>query len=240
MARNLPLPVELTTHIFREISNDKTTLKSCALVCRTWMPISRSFLFHHLNLSQKSIASLLKLCDNPLETFTSANIQSMYYRKKWYHDEPQVDLNGLLTWWSLDTKRNVCTIFRRVKTLELNGIDWNNMSTVAKQRLLKGLQSVTHLSLTSATFGSDHAFIALVNSFPALKGLKIEGFSESLSSNLPSATKRGHNRERLRVDLQKLSVKMIGDHGFNRSFPVGAFALFTPSIVTCPMKSGRP
>lgn len=44
------LPIELLELLLYHVSEDLATLKSCTLVCRTWLPDARRFLFHTVKL----------------------------------------------------------------------------------------------------------------------------------------------------------------------------------------------
>lgn len=48
------IPQELLSHIARNVSDDKATLRSCSLVCRSWASASGYFLFRLLHLRRPS------------------------------------------------------------------------------------------------------------------------------------------------------------------------------------------
>ncbi|RDX45787.1 hypothetical protein OH76DRAFT_1357161, partial [Lentinus brumalis] len=42
----LPFPTEITEAILDNLDDDRSSLKSCALVCSTWLASTRPRLFH--------------------------------------------------------------------------------------------------------------------------------------------------------------------------------------------------
>lgn len=50
--RNLELPIELLQLILSYLAVDLATIKSCALVCRSWLPDARRILFHSIKVDE--------------------------------------------------------------------------------------------------------------------------------------------------------------------------------------------
>lgn len=48
------LPIEILKLILVHLSEDRDTLKSSALVCQSWLPDARNFLFHSLTVNSSS------------------------------------------------------------------------------------------------------------------------------------------------------------------------------------------
>jgi hypothetical protein len=60
-APNVAVPIELIDEMISYIPNDIFTLRSCSLVCKAWIPLSRQHLFKWINLDHHNIAAFVSL-----------------------------------------------------------------------------------------------------------------------------------------------------------------------------------
>ncbi|GLB41425.1 hypothetical protein LshimejAT787_1000250 [Lyophyllum shimeji] len=67
--------IELVNEIIDHLHDDDLTLKACALVCRAWLPASRSRIFHHITLEGKPGVSALKF---PIWRGKTRHIRRLY------------------------------------------------------------------------------------------------------------------------------------------------------------------
>ncbi|KAK1223596.1 hypothetical protein PQX77_013525 [Marasmius sp. AFHP31] len=204
------LPFELIILILESLPNtDTTTLASCALVCRSWVPISRSILFRHINLTTAP-ESLLGLLSHPLQSITSARVEFLTVTHTRYSP---ATFNKLLTWTHNDDRHGQMSLsdtLPHLKNLSLNWVGWWTLCVEAKDTLLRDFRGVTHLSLRMTAFDTIDDFLPLIESFPELEILELDGVRPALNwDSLAEGTGTGVGvRKR---SLKNLSLKQIED-----------------------------
>ncbi|KAK1223423.1 hypothetical protein PQX77_013705 [Marasmius sp. AFHP31] len=202
------LPFELIILILESLSDsDTTTLASCALVCRSWVSISRSILFRHINLTTTA-EPFLALLSHPLQSITAARVESLSVTHTRY---PPATFNRLLTWTSNDDNHSQTTLSEtlpHLKKLSLNWVGWWTLCVEAKDTLLRDFQSITHLSLRMTAFDTIDDFLPLVQSFPVLENLELVGVRPALNWDSDGT---GIGPEAWRRSLKRLSLKQIED-----------------------------
>lgn len=52
--KDLGIPIELLQLIISYLAADLATIKSCVLVCRSWLPDARHILFHRIKIDERS------------------------------------------------------------------------------------------------------------------------------------------------------------------------------------------
>jgi hypothetical protein len=77
------LPVELIGEIIHHLRHHDTTLRSCSLVCRTWVPLSRYYLFYRIHLNHSNVSAFLALLKSESGSSTGAFVQQVaIYREQ--------------------------------------------------------------------------------------------------------------------------------------------------------------
>ncbi|KAG7087671.1 hypothetical protein E1B28_013619 [Marasmius oreades] len=170
MPAKTPIPIELIHLVIRFLDDSKSTLASCALVCRSWVPISRFIFFRHIDLST-TVEPFLKLLESPYQTVSTARVESLTVTHSRY--APAL-FNRLLTWRSSDNHRTLSTALPSLKRLTLNKVGWWTLSGEAKDQLLNEFLTITHLKLTMTAFDTYDDFLPLINSFPSLEQLDLD------------------------------------------------------------------
>ncbi|ESK84348.1 hypothetical protein Moror_10197 [Moniliophthora roreri MCA 2997] len=162
------LPLELHIVILRHLSalssspeSDHALLNS-ALVCRSWVPISRSLSFRHISFTfrhARGDVRFLNLLENPHETFSQANIQRLSFREcaSWMYAA------------ALSSIASSPAAFSNLRELELIGTNFWRISEVARERLMWSFTTVTTLVLCDVRFHEYSYYISFMHSFPKLK-----------------------------------------------------------------------
>ncbi|KAJ8075118.1 hypothetical protein PM082_019445 [Marasmius tenuissimus] len=201
------LPFELIILILESLPNtDTTTLALCALVCRSWVPVSRSILFHHINLTTTT-ESFLSLLSHPLQSITSARVESLTVTHTRYSP---ATFNKLLIWTHNDDRHGQMSLsdtLPHLKKLSLNWVGWWTLCAEAKDTLLRDFWGVTHLSLRMTAFDTIDDFSPLIESFPELESLELDGVRPALNWD----SEAGINVAVWKRSLKKLSLKQIED-----------------------------
>ncbi|KAF9264523.1 hypothetical protein L218DRAFT_225682 [Marasmius fiardii PR-910] len=183
------LPFELQTLILHHLRNTSTnfrgysnTLTVCALVCRAWVPSSRSALFHRFVLDDNSVERFLQLYDHPLETFSLARVVQFDYEQREVRNRdylqdstsPCNKLNQVLKWRSSDGKRNLATMLTVAERMEIGYFGWDTLDREGKERLAECFSSIQHLKLYGTEFQTGDALQSFIKSFSALESLHLD------------------------------------------------------------------
>lgn len=56
---NVAVPIELIDMMIRHIRDDRLAVRSCSLVCKAWIPLSRQHLFHSILLDHSNVAEFI-------------------------------------------------------------------------------------------------------------------------------------------------------------------------------------
>ena len=123
------LPPEILLPILEGLS--ESNLRSCALVCRSWVSPSRSYGFRLIRLDLDatrpgSALRFLTLCNSPFETFTAAGIRTLVIKHytRWTTRAQEMTLDQLWEWRS-----------PRQQTVHINYIFKCEVSSSALSRL---------------------------------------------------------------------------------------------------------
>uniref|UniRef100_A0A0W0GDP4 F-box domain-containing protein n=1 Tax=Moniliophthora roreri TaxID=221103 RepID=A0A0W0GDP4_MONRR len=223
------LPPELIPPILAEFPEDSKALRKCALVCQSWVRISRSISFRTLRvtgsgLSKKRrarrVARFLHLCASPLETFSKSNIHHLELHE-WPHSPYDFDptgqhleINALLEWHSADGTRNFSSLFPFLKRLSFVGdISWRSLSRKTREVLHEGFTTVTELKL-GYIYIDVEAFLPLIHSFPSLQSLELD-FLRHISA--PVSEPNTLAIERPHPTLERIILQDVTNVNFIRS-----------------------
>ena len=177
MTLTLQLPPELYDYILDCLSEDKPTLRNCALVTRTWLPRARHHLFRSIYIDWSNCDAFSRLVSNPefgarvstLEIEGAFGIFSMdrlhgAALEAWLHSIPPAFPPQLSNLTKLE--------------LALITIDAELV-----RRFFGRLSGISHLTLWACALTSFDVFIELFTSFPVLKRLSI-AFTQEWETNL--------------------------------------------------------
>jgi hypothetical protein len=168
------IPQEIIDQVIDHLYNDRETLRTCALVCRSWVPSSRYHLFGvvvicPMEFKQPSrYSSLIGHLDHPLCTF-APSIRVLYIKAS--TDDGDAHLWFLSDDW-LDPLIPYLSKLLSVKTLV--GISIGGWPSNHWHRLLKSttfVNQITHLSLRYSEFVSFEQCMETIHSFPSLETL---------------------------------------------------------------------
>jgi hypothetical protein len=165
ISNQITIPQEMVDEFIGHLYDDRRVLKTCALVCRAWVPSSRYHLFSSLRLSPSSYGlsfrRLIGHLDHPLCTFASSvrKISIIAYT-----------VGGSPIPFRLDPLIPHLAKLSSVKFLisdEIAGQDTNSFW----QALLKSpsfTPQITHLTLHNPLFESFEKCMETIHSFPSL------------------------------------------------------------------------
>ncbi|KAF8896103.1 hypothetical protein BD779DRAFT_1494004, partial [Infundibulicybe gibba] len=72
------IPTEIIERIIQHLIHNLAALLKCGLVCKTWLALSRCYIFRDVNLSRKDkMASFIRLAESPLSTIRFSWIASV-------------------------------------------------------------------------------------------------------------------------------------------------------------------
>ncbi|KAJ8090162.1 hypothetical protein PM082_018749 [Marasmius tenuissimus] len=209
MAANIPF--ELTKLILDQLDDCGPSLRSCALVCRSWVQPSRAILLKCIFIHQKRVESFLHLCDSPFETISLAQVQEFTISQdRVLPGEGTASslqncpaFNQLLKWKSSDGKgKTIVDVLGKVKLLSFNWVGWWTLDEEARSRLLTGFQFVETLKLLMVGFERYGQIQELISSFSALRTLKLDSIRPILESG---------PRLALSFNIHHLELGSVGD-----------------------------
>jgi hypothetical protein len=168
------IPQEIIDQVIDHLYNDRETLRTCALVCRSWVPSSRYHLFGNVDISflewgqPSRYSSLIGHLDHPLCTF-APSIRVLCINVS--TDDGDARLWFLSDDW-LDPLIPYLSKLLSVKTLV--GISIGGWPNNHWHRLFKAtsfVNQITHLSLRYSDFVSFEQCMETIHSFPSLETL---------------------------------------------------------------------
>ncbi|THU90327.1 hypothetical protein K435DRAFT_676238, partial [Dendrothele bispora CBS 962.96] len=175
---------EIVDLIIDELYGFRPDLKTCALVCRSWVSRSRFHLFSTICLSnrQNKASLFLALCASPHSTIPLARISNVTITTNQfdgveYKDKQLQDpalFNQVLTWRSPHDGKSIADVFRHLKTLSLDWIGWRSLSQTAKSMLHLAFQPVTELKLRGIVFKTGDEFLEFLSSLICLEKLCLD------------------------------------------------------------------
>ena len=154
------IPPELTDNIIHQLWDDKPFLELCGLVCRSWVPASRSHLFSDVLLDAKNIGRFIELSRSPHATM------ARHVRFLEYHA-----IRKALPWRHIDSLPS----FPSLEKLILNLMPITLLD-LDPARLHEKFRTATHLAIFERTFNSLERFNAFLLAFPFLRHLDLNGF----------------------------------------------------------------
>jgi hypothetical protein len=164
------IPQEIIDQVIDHLYDDWETLRTCALVCRAWVPSSRYHLFGVVNIyaleyeQPGRYSSLIGHLDHPLCTF-APSVRVLYITST-------VDGDPNLSDDWLDPLIPYLSKLLSVKTLV--GISIGGWPNNHWHRLFKStsfVNQITHLSLRYSEFVSFEQCMETIHSFPSLETL---------------------------------------------------------------------
>ncbi|KAL0572105.1 hypothetical protein V5O48_009858 [Marasmius crinis-equi] len=147
---------------------------------------------------------LLRLLEHPLQTISSARVESLNITHTRY---PPATFNRLLTWQKLDSGWTFSSMVPCLKQLSLNWVGWWTLTGESKRRLLDEFRTVTHLQLFMTAFDTYDDFLPFLSSFPALEVLDLDTVRPALHWE-PTTTLDGNS---LPLNLRKICLGQIDD-----------------------------
>ncbi|KAJ7725434.1 hypothetical protein DFH07DRAFT_970881 [Mycena maculata] len=141
-----PLPPEIIARIIEQLSDSKSDLLSCSLICRGWLPFARNNL--EIYIHPHSSSTFIELLASPTNTLGTT-----------LRHLDLLNLNGLLR----GPLYQVLTMLSSLRYLAL----W---ATVGVE--LPALPWLTRLSLCGTEFASYSGFATFMSNLPALQNLE--------------------------------------------------------------------
>ncbi|THU83640.1 hypothetical protein K435DRAFT_424358, partial [Dendrothele bispora CBS 962.96] len=174
------LHLDIVNLIIDELRGFRPDLKTCALVCRSWVLQSRFYLFSTIRLGncQNHVSSFLALCASPYSTIPLARISNLNIAtntriKEQLQNTVEV-LDQLLTWRSPYDGKSIVDVFRHLKTLSLDWIQWGPLSQTARSMLPFAFQTVTELKMQLNVFKTGDEFLEFLSSLTCLETLCLD------------------------------------------------------------------
>ncbi|KAH9936914.1 hypothetical protein B0H21DRAFT_59879 [Amylocystis lapponica] len=192
------LPPEIQDRIIDFLHGDPTTLRSCALTCRAWVPSSRYHLFNVLEISEFGRVPLYSAFASILHTSPHLGkyVQALTLNVTW-EDQDHISNSlsfiarrlGNVRMLTLNGSRNsphtvnytTYSQFRSVTNLRLN-VTFSCCDDVASLfRALPGVEELRVQSINIEGNPSADQVSELLSSLPALRRLWVDGFFEHLT-----------------------------------------------------------
>ncbi|THU97995.1 hypothetical protein K435DRAFT_857123 [Dendrothele bispora CBS 962.96] len=175
------LQPEIVDLIIDELHGFRHDLKTCALVCRSWVSRSR---FHEVKWATASVASMRPrtVAHCPYSTIPLARTNNLTIATKLFdgvqYEDKQLQhfslFDQVLTWRSPDDGKSIADVFRHLKKLSLDGIKWWQLSQTAKSMLHLAFQTVTELWLHDVVFETGDEFLEFLSSLICLEKLCLD------------------------------------------------------------------
>jgi F-box domain len=77
------VPIEIVAEIIRHLQHHEVTLRSCSLVCRTWVPLSRRHLFSSIHFDHSNVSAFVALLNSG--SSIGAFVQQVTIRREMTH-----------------------------------------------------------------------------------------------------------------------------------------------------------
>ncbi|THU90322.1 hypothetical protein K435DRAFT_968757 [Dendrothele bispora CBS 962.96] len=203
------LDLDIVNLVIDELHDSRPGLKTCALVCRSWVSQSRFHLFSTIRLNNRyDVSSFIALCASPYSTILSARTSNLAISTNRlggvkYKDKSPGVFDQVLTWRSPHDGKSIADVFRHLKTLSLDGMGWRS----AKSMSQLAFQTVTELRMRNVVFETGDDFLEFLSSLICLEklclinvSLRAPGQASTMQSNVFSS--RFHT-----IDLKNLSPR---------------------------------
>lgn len=169
------LPIELYEYIiaFLDSRSDSSTIMKCALVCRAWLPFSRSKLFHIVVLSSARQWTRFETLLSPSASSAIVGYLAMVRELTiWRGSSPVDNGSGGEAW----TRQALVACSARLTGLihvNLYRLDWSAQWHPDHRLMMNRYKSLKVLKLHSCTFSSVVHLHRFVTAFPALSDLDL-------------------------------------------------------------------
>lgn len=194
------LPIEIQEHIISSLNNeeDAGTIANCALVCRQWLPRSRSKLYSLIPLgTRRQCTSFRSLVQHPPLSIAAylKNVQELYI---WPDREEKLEWKaGQERPWAHNILTQFAGYLPDLTRVEFHYVYWRRAHDFSL-RIGCTYHSITTLVLKDCTFASVSQLHTLATAFPALSDLTLVLIT--LRSKEPlSITRKGHPLTRLEL-----------------------------------------
>ncbi|KAF7350527.1 hypothetical protein MVEN_01358300 [Mycena venus] len=207
----IQLPPELIEEVLGHLAEDPGTLRTCSLVCRAWVPRTRSYLFETWKLTPRNMSGYCKLLHSPCVTFL-AHVHGIHAPKRC---------------WKEKDSRLVADLRRLtgVRTLTMSGIVHDSNANGPFRTFLSAFPLVTRLVLVSCNFGQQTVpLFDMICVFPALQELRIRDMSGALADP-PAIAVPPHRLRSLDLGLKQTGPILEWLHAFNRLSNVDSLVL---------------
>jgi hypothetical protein len=167
-SKQTSIPQEIIDQFIDHLYNDWEALKTCALVCRAWVPSSRYHLFGHVNIRVSECArfsDLIGHLDHPLCTF-APSVRRLFIFADDEHPTP-IDLRP---GW-VDPLIPYLTKLTSVKTLVAYKIGGRTFGWEALFKSAPFVAQITRLTLLDPKFMTFEDCTDTIHSFPSLESL---------------------------------------------------------------------
>ena len=161
------MPIEIIEQIIDQLDTDQISLRNCALVCKSWTPSCRSYIFYHVVFQGQSSdflawqRSIPATADGPHHYTRKLTVPSRYFERK--SQQQLNDFAAFLQHWFLFTK---------VQYLYISGsMDENILDDISIHDIFGHLSGNLRLLSILETRCSPQAMISLVALFPHLERL---------------------------------------------------------------------
>ena len=177
MTSALELPPELYDCILDCLSEDKQTLRNCALVTRNWLPRARHHLFHSIYIEWSNCYAFTRLLASKPEL--GARVATLEIEGAFGIFSMDRLHGATLDGWLRSISPVFPTQLTNLRKLELALI---TIDAELVHSFFGRLSSISHLTLWACALTSFDIFIELFASFPALKRLSI-AFTQEWETN---------------------------------------------------------
>lgn len=178
------LYAELYDYIIDFLHDDHGALRACSLVCRSWLPASRSHLFYHLALDCRVPRRIFAaICSSPhLASYVNKLSVQDSYRRSWISE----DILFLILLEKLTYLRELEFNLPTPDPLNAKMV-W---STFAFKDICNAMSSMTLQSFTlrQFTFSSPHDFLKIVSTCRQVHTLQLDGVDISTPTHLSVST----------------------------------------------------
>jgi hypothetical protein len=154
------IPSELTDNIIHQLWDDKPFLALCGLVCRSWVPASRSHLFSDISLNAENIIQFIRLSGSPHATM-ARHVRFLEYHVMQQH----------VPWRYIELLPSFPALEKLILALvPITSLDLNQSC------LHKKFRTATHLAFFGCTLDSIDQFNTLLLGFPFVRYLDLSTF----------------------------------------------------------------
>jgi len=171
------LPPEITDRIIDFLCSDKTALSACSLVCKSWLPASRHYLFERLTLSP---AGDVERFQEPLDRSVISTIAP-------YVRHFNILENSRRQWVNSAAPPFKLADFKDVKSLLLSNMHYDSDPQETLRALGASFPGLTLLRLDTVVFDHFNRVLEFICMFPMLEEVHLENVRVKVSDeNAPT------------------------------------------------------